>query len=116
MSKGLESLEKLKNIDSDIDEITIGNEFSHLFTDIEKELNAFELIKTKEVEPTVIYNNYKNYDGYLAEMEKYYVSHNLQRDREEWNKNYVLTKEEFDFLNDVFFENEEEELQCQDKD
>ncbi len=38
MSKGLEALEKLKNIDSNIDEITLGNEFSQLFTDIEEEL------------------------------------------------------------------------------
>lgn len=101
MNKSLEALKRIKpyadsSIDADLEII-------------EQELKAFDLIKTKEVDPTMIYNNYNNYEGYLAEMEKYYVSHNLQRDREEWDSNYILTREEFDFLNSVLFENEEEE-------
>ena len=32
----------------------------------------------------------------------------LYRTQEEWNKDYVLTKEEFEFLNDVLFEDVEE--------
>lgn len=110
MSKGLDVLNEIVNEACGNTALLDDNQIIERASIIEKELKAFELIKTKEVEPTMIYNNYKNYEGYLAEMEKYYVSHNLQRDREDWNKNYVLTKEEFDFLNDVLFENEEEEL------
>lgn len=104
MNKGLKALKDFKSQQAGVN--VYANEYLDI---IEKELKALELIEVKEVDPTMIYDNYNNYEGYLAAKEEYYVMHQLKRDKEEWNRDYVLTREEFDFLSDVLFGDKGEE-------
>ena len=90
MSKGLEALKELKFNLEDIG-YDDNSYLISLCNDIEKELKALEIIKRKDICPTKLYCA-KDYETYLWVCEQ-----------DEIDKEWILTQEEYDLLNEVFF-------------
>ena len=96
MSKGLEALEELQNeweFDSNLPKGFVDTRVSI----IEKELKALEIIFSKQVDITFIYEC-NSYDDYCDRIVAMCPKFEFECDRDEWFDSFMLTEDEWDLL------------------
>ena len=97
MSKGLEALERIVGC-STIESHT--KKWQQDYQVVEKELKALEIIFSKQVDTTLIYecNNYDNYCDRIAAM---CPKFEFECDKDEWFDSFMLTEDEWDLLREL---------------